>query len=268
MAIRGLLAVTLAGAALIGGAPREARASEQVRLTTSLLPDTLGASTTILYSFRVAGADGQLPQPLVLADIRLPAGMGLASSSLGVATCDAATLETDGSSACPSGSHLGYGRAFVEFDSPRGRIGEAARVVALLGASPDGQLLVLFYVEGTEPVQASLVFPGVVRADAAPFGTRLDTSVPLIPVWPEGPDVVLTSFRSTIGPLDLLYYRHRHGRLVPFQPRGLMVPRTCPPGGFPFGGDFGFADGSVVHALTHVACPRTSKARRAGAIAR
>jgi hypothetical protein len=70
-----------------------------------------------------------------------------------------------------------------------------------------------------------------------------------------GPDVSIVSVQATIGPSHLTYYKHVHGRLVPFSPRGVSVPERCPRGGFPFAAEFTFQDGSSASAQTTVPCP-------------
>jgi hypothetical protein len=72
---------------------------------------------------------------------------------------------------------------------------------------------------------------------------------------PGGPDVSIVSVQSTIGPSHLTYYKHVHGRLVAFHPRGVSVPERCPHGGFPFAAEFRFQDGSETTAATTVPCP-------------
>ncbi len=84
---------------------------------------------------------------------------------------------------------------------------------------------------------------------------QLATTVPLVTSVPGGPDVSILSVTSTIGPSHLTYYKHVHGRLVPFRPRGVSVPERCPRGGFPFAASFTFQDGAHTSAQTTVPCP-------------
>lgn len=256
--------VLVAVAFVLVCAPVAAGASEHVVLRTSFSPERLGASTTIVYGFQITASNGQVPSPLTGIDLHLPAGMGLASSSLGLATCDPTVLQEQGAEGCPAEARLGYGHALVKVPSPDGVIEEAGTVEAVLGPPQGEHLVVLFYVEGNEPVQAQLVFPGEVLSDLRPFGTHVDTSIPLIPAWSEGPDVVVSSFSSTIGPLHLTYYRKVRGKLVPFHPRGIAVPASCPHGGFPFAADFDFADGTHVLAKSFVPCPAARAGNAAG----
>jgi hypothetical protein len=67
--------------------------------------------------------------------------------------------------------------------------------------------------------------------------------------------VSIVSVQSTIGPNHLTYYKHVHGRRVPFHPVGIAVPERCPSGGFPFTASFVFQDGSTAEAATVIPCP-------------
>jgi len=73
------------------------------------------------------------------------------------------------------------------------------------------------------------------------------------------PDASVVHFQSTIGPRHLYYYSESHGRRIRYHPRGIVLPTTCPPGGFPFSAVFSFQDGSTVAAHDTVDCPSGSK---------
>jgi hypothetical protein len=105
-----------------------------------------------------------------------------------------------------------------------------------------------------EPVSARLVLPGMVQEDVHPYGEQLDTSVPLIQTWPEGPDLALETFSSTIGPLHLTYFRELGGKTVPYYPRGIRIPRICPLGGYPFSALLNFQDGAHTSVAYNVPC--------------
>jgi hypothetical protein len=66
---------------------------------------------------------------------------------------------------------------------------------------------------------------------------------------------------STIGPRGLTYYRHVHGEIVPFRPRGLQVPKRCPRHGFAFRVDLTFLDGTHESTSSAVPCPRSTLGR-------
>jgi hypothetical protein len=67
--------------------------------------------------------------------------------------------------------------------------------------------------------------------------------------------VSIISVQSTIGPSHLTYYKHVHGKLVGYRPKGVSLPLKCPHGGFPFAAEFTFLDGSQVPATSTVPCP-------------
>lgn len=232
-------------------------AAQTVTLQTSFRPDRLGVRTTIEFGFQVYSTIlGQSPSPVTGVDLHLPGGLGLASSTLGLANCAPAALLKQGPDGCPANAHIGFGSAVVAVPAEGQPVQEQGSITALVGPPNSEHLEVLFYAEGHTPVSAQLVFPGQVLDDGPPFSGRLNTTIPLIPTWPDGPDIAITSMSSTIGPLGLTYYRHVGGKIVPFHPRGIAVPKRCPHGGFPFRVDIAFLDGDQQSATSAVPCPR------------
>jgi hypothetical protein len=251
--------VALATALSCAVAPAAARAvSEQATLSASFSPDRLATPTTITFGFHLATAEGTAPPPLTGLDLKLPAGMNYTTTTLGLAICQPAVLQAQGPVGCPANSRLGYGSAYVEVPFGTGAGHEIPEVQALAGPSPKGNLVVLFYANGLYPVSAQLTFAGEVLPASGRFGSQLATNVPLVTSVPGGPDVSIVNVTSTIGPSHLTYYKHVHGRLVPFHPRGVAVPERCPRGGFPFAADFTFEDRSQTSATTNIPCPATT----------
>ena len=230
--------------------------AEQATLHASFSPDRLEASTTIVFGFHLQTATGTAPPPLQSVVLHMPAGMDYTHTTLGLATCQPATLQADGVKGCPPNSRLGSGGAFVEVPFGTGSGHELPEIQAVSGPpSSAGNMVVLFYANGQFPVSAQLVFSGEVLGDTGIFGSQLATTVPPIPSVPNGPDVSIVNVNATIGPAGLTYYHHVHGRLRPFHPIGIGVPERCPRGGFPFGASFVFQDGSSASASTTVPCP-------------
>jgi hypothetical protein len=237
-------------------APASALAvSENATLNASFSPDRLGTPTTITFGFHLVTSEGTAPPPLTGMDLRMPAGMSYTTTTLGLALCQPAALVARGLAGCPPNSRLGYGSAYVEVPFGTGSGHEIPEVQALAGPSPNGNMVVLFYANGLYPVSAQIAFSGEVLPDSGAFGSQLATTVPLVTSVPGGPDVSVVGVTSTIGPSHLVYYKHVHGRLVPFHPRGVSVPEHCPRGGFPFAAEFTFQDGSRTSAQTAVPCP-------------
>jgi hypothetical protein len=231
-------------------------AAPTVKLKVTFEPNRIGARTTILFGFDIAGPRGAAPSPITSLDLRLPAHMGIATTTLGQANCYPAALIREGLRGCSENARLGFGDAVAVVPVPGDPVTERASLTALMGPPAPNRLEVLFYAEGLTPVFATLVFPGVVVDDSDPFGDRINTSIPLVPSWTEGPDVALTHFSSTIGPLHLTYHRQVNGKRLAYQPHGIIIPRNCPRGGFPFGAILSFQDGTSTTTTARVSCPR------------
>lgn len=248
-----LPALVLALLAICSGT---AEAGQAVRLAVALRPEHLGAGTTMDFRFHVATSRGQVPPPLTAIEFRYPANFGLLTSGLGLATCAPATLDELGPEACPAEAQMGFGSALVEIPIGPEVIHETGRLTAWMAPPQEGRIALAFYAEGKTPILAQLIFPGVVLDAAAPFGGRLHTRIPLIPSLPDAPNAAVVDLRATIGPLDVTYYRHAAGRTLGYTPAGILLPRRCPRGGFPFEAAFTFLDGSHSAAHTLVACPK------------
>jgi hypothetical protein len=241
-------------AASVGAQP--ARASEAVALHASFSPDRLGASTTIGFGFDIANTEGGLPSPLGSVSLRLPAGINYLSTTLGLAICQPAELLAKGLSGCPPDSRLGHGSAFVEVPFGTEARRETPDIQALMGPPHGGNIVVLFYADGREPVYAQIVFEGELIPGSQAFGGSLDAALPLIPGVTGGPPVSIVSVSSTIGPAGLTYYERVHGHTIAFHPKGVSVPLRCPRGGFKFSALFTFMDGTSTIANSSVPCPR------------
>jgi hypothetical protein len=250
-----LLAVLGPLCALAAQASADA-AAPTAKLSAALTPERLGGGTTIHFGFTVAYPPGQLPSPPRKIELLYPAELGIATSGLGIATCRAAKLEAKGPPGCPSDSVIGYGSGLVEVPFGPETLLEAMRVTTFMAPLKAGHLGLLFYADGETPVSAQLVFPGLVLPARFPFGGDLDTNLPLVPTLPEAPDAALMELTTTLGPSHITYYEYSRGHSIPYRPRGIRLPRTCPHGGFRFAATFTFADQTNASAHAEVPCPR------------
>lgn len=232
--------------------------ASSVALSAGFEPDVLGQSTTILYKFSISQ-----PQPVRRVTLHLPAGMELATSSLGLSECATETLRWE-SERCPANSLIGRGTAFAEvpLSFQPDAIQEPAKVTAVLGPPEGEEPIVLFLVEGVSPVFSTQVLPSRLATASGKFSATLTTEVPLLQTWPEGPFIALTHFQATIGPLGLTYYRREHGHLVSYHPKGLTIPSRCPRKGFLFRVEFAFYNGTQAAANSYAPCPSTSRLER------
>jgi hypothetical protein len=230
-------------------------AAQTVKLRAAFDPDVAGQRTTIELSLRIVDPKGATPVPVTSLDLSLPAGTGIATTTLGQANCDAAHLLDLGLQGCSANARVGYGSATAVVPVGSQSVRENASLDVLMGPPAENRVEVLFYLQAREPVFAQLVLPSVVEEAGPPYGEELATSVPLVQAWPEGPDLALETFNSTIGPSNLVYHRQVNGKTVVYHPHGVRIPRVCPPGGFPFGALLSFQDGSHSNTVYRVPCP-------------
>lgn len=242
--------------------PIAVRAQQSVRLTAALTPERLGAGTTIHFGFTVSFPPGQAPVAMRQIDLLYPANFGIATSGLGTSTCRAQILETQGPPGCPPNSVIGYGTSTVEVPFGPELLYETARTTTFMAPVRDGRLGLLFYADGESPVAAELVFPGIVLPAPGPFGGDLNAVLPLVPTLPDAPDAALVKLTTTLGPSHITYFEFKRGETIPYHPSGILLPRTCPHGGFRFAARFAFADGSHADAEATVRCPASKPARR------
>lgn len=252
------VAVAAAPAVRAAAPAADASASghSSARLHVAFVPDLAGSHTTIEMALNVLGSNGRPPPPLRSFALRLPAGMGIATTTLGEANCYPASLIAAGLSGCSANALLGYGSATVAVAVESHTVVEHALLHALMGPPRNNEVEVLFYAQAITPVFGQLVLPAVLAEDVAPYGERLQTYVPLVEVWPEGPDLALERISTTIGPLHITYHRRVGSRVVPFKPRGILIPSVCPRSGYPFAALLSFVDGTGAHASFHVPCGR------------
>ena len=239
-----LLAATLVASAmllLLLSAP--ARATNVATISAAISPDRLGARGSLTVALHFAGDEAGLPAPLQRAVVRFPAGMSLEIPHL--RSCSVAQLQNTGARECPRQSKLGAGHALVESRPASETIAESVALSAFLGPPNHLQPTLALLGQGTTPLAVRMVVSGAVLADHAPYGEKLVMSIPPIATVPLEPDASIVDLSLTVG-------TKRHARTA----NAIRVPRRCPVGGFPFGGEFAYADGSSGDATTTIWCPR------------
>ena len=253
----------LAAILLCLGPSFSARAATTARLTAAFVPERLAQRSTLDFGFSFSAAPGQVPPPLTQIELRYPSNLGIALSGLGLATCSAQALEAAGPSGCPPDAVMGRGEAFTGIVLGTTPITETAPITVLRTPDQNGHLAVLFSAEGTTPVDTRIVFPGLLLPASAPFGGLVSIGVPLVPTLPGAPYISVIRLKATIGPRNVTYYEQAGGRTLAYQPKGILLPRSCPRQGFPFVAQFSFLDGSVASAHTAIKCP--ARGRQHGA---
>jgi hypothetical protein len=238
-----------------------AQAQESLSLHASLRPDLLNRQTTIGFDFAITAPAGQVPSPLTGVALRYPGDVGLVVSGLGLDVCSPATLYAVGPAGCPAEARMGTGSATVEIPVGQEIVRENAPIAIERAETKDERFALTFEAEGTSPIVAHLALPALLLSANAPFGGSVAIEPPLVPSVPEAPNVSVVRIRAEIGPEHLTYFRRQHGRLVPYTPRGVRLPKSCPRGGFPFTVAVSFLDGTHAHARTTVPCPPPTATR-------
>lgn len=260
--LRNLLAtILLSGCCCL---PATAHATQSVELHASLTPERLGHETTVGLGFQILTQNGQVPSPLTSVDVHYPAHLGIALSGLGFASCPQATLEQIGRQGCPPDSFMGYGTAIAKIPIGPAVFSETAQVTIFRAPAQEGEVGLLFHAEGATPVSAEVVLPGLLLSAPPPFAGHIEIKIPLVPSLPGGPNVAVVSLRLTIGQTEkIFYYEHVNGKTLRYHPRGILLPNSCPPGGFPFAASFTFEDGTSAATQTKVPCPHARGHTRA-----
>ena len=87
----------------------------------------------------------------------------------------------------------------------------------------------LFYSEGTTPVNTRIVFPGLLLPASAPFGGLVSIDVPLVPTLPGAPYISVIHLNATLGPrIGVTYYEQAGGRTLAYRPLGSCSPGVVP----------------------------------------
>jgi hypothetical protein len=242
--------------------PAAAQASPSATLSGTFTPERLGRRTTLDFAFSFSAPTGQVPPPLIQIELSYPNNLGIGLSGLGLATCTAQTLEASSPSGCPPNSIMGYGEALTGIVLGSETITEVAPITILRTPDEEGHFALLFYAEGTTPVDTHILFPGLLLPASAPFGGTVSIGVPLVPTLPGAPYISVLRLHATLGPHRVIYYEQANGRTLAYQPMGILLPGSCPRSGFPFAAQFSFLGGSLATAHTAVPCP--AHARRGG----
>jgi hypothetical protein len=256
-----LKAMLLCATALASIPAGNADADPSAHLSARFVPMQLGQRATLEFGFSFTAPPGQVPPPLTQIELRYPSNLGLGLSGLGLATCTARVLETSGPAGCSPNAVMGFGTVLTGIVLGTTIISESAPITIMRSPNRQGRLALLFFAEGTTPVNTRIVFPGLLLPAPVPFGGLVEIGVPLVPTLPGAPYISVIHLHSTIGPRKVVYYEQVDGRTLAYRPRGILLPDRCPRAGFPFAAQFRFLDGSVATARTTIRCRSPGRRR-------
>jgi hypothetical protein len=224
-----------------------ASAARADNLHVKFVPEPKGPGITLDFGFNVAGK-----APLTSVAIHFPPGLSYATSALGMAECSEQRLEASGLADCPKNSIIGDGTATVRVPFGAGTLKEMVDLTLFVGHSEGEEQEVLYYAVGSVPVISELVFRAEMGTAAA--GNAMLTHIPAIATLPGAPNASVISLESRIGPPGLTYTRTAHHHQIRYHPRGMILPRTCPPSGYDFSATFRFEDNTSSSATRNVSC--------------
>jgi len=225
--------------------PAEPPQATTATIAVSLSPDRAGARAALTLTIRYTGGEFGVPSAVRRSVLRFPAGMSLDIPSL--RSCSAVRLRARGVSGCPARSQIGTGHALVETRAGSQIVTEDVALRAFLGPPQNLEPTFEILAQGYTPLEERVVFTGSVLTDSAPYGEQLDMSIPPVPTLPMEPDASIVTFSLTVGTSAR---RGTHGQ------NAVLVPSTCPFGGFPVAVEFTYADGSDGSARATIPCPR------------
>jgi hypothetical protein len=232
--------------AATAAAPAVAQAQTGASVRATLLPDRLGASTTLTLAFHFSGGAEGVPAPLRGIVIHLPAGLTVDLRE--TAVCEPSRLRSRGASGCSSKSLVGRGHALMQVHAGSLINPEEATVSVYRGPNRGSHQTLEVLSQGETPLDESTVSTGVLTPDGGRYGLKLTLSIPAIPTLELEPDASFASLSLTIGGID-------HSPRAHAAAGSITVPRSCPAAGFPFAADFTFAGSAGTSASATVACP-------------
>jgi hypothetical protein len=208
-------------------------------------PDRLGAEGSLSFTLEFANPHGGVPAPLSRSTLRLPAGVTLEVPRL--RSCSASRLRARGIGGCPAASAIGHGQALVAARAGSQTISESVSLWVFLGPLHNLQPSIEVLGHGYTPFDEQVVLTGTMLPAQAPYGEALVLSIPPIPTLALEPDASIVTLSLVIGARVAGNARDVNT---------VRLPSSCPQGGFPFAGEFTYADGSSGTSLTTVACPQ------------
>jgi hypothetical protein len=206
-------------------------------------PDRPGAEGSLSFTIEFADSSGGVPAALTRSTLRLPAGVALEVPRL--RSCSAARLRARGIGGCPAGSAIGHGQALVEARAGSQKIFENVSLSVFLGPLHNLQPTIEVLGQGYTPFDEQVVLTGTMLPAEGPYGEALALSIPPIPTLALEPNASIVTLSLVIG---------ARARGDARDVNAVRLPSTCPQGGYPFAGEFTYADGSSGSSLTTAPC--------------
>lgn len=249
--VRALIAVGVTGACLLGAAA--VWAAETLTVTAGFSPDRLGAPTNVHGTATIGSTTGPLPSPIAETTVMGPPGLKVDVNGVGV--CDPTTLAASGPEGCPKDSKAGFGGGVGAYELGHEVREEPFTLNFFRGPNEGGHLVLLAYLDAVAPVSVQMVFKAQIVQEPKPYGLGFTFKVPPIETLPGASNATAKSIFITLGAPNAAYFEKVHGRRRLVHVKGIIVPKRCPRGGFPYETQFTFEDGTTNTVKGTIPCP-------------
>lgn len=228
-------------------------ATNTLTVTEAFTPDKLGAPTNLSITAQFASTTGGPPSPITKLTLYAPGGLGV--DARGAGTCSETTLRLRGPQGCPATSRVGFGGGVGLIQLPKQIIRERFTIDFFFAPHEHGHLALLAYASAVAPVAVEITVIAKEVPAPKPYGLGFSVEIPPISTIPGATLASVESAFATFGSPNVAYYETVHGKRTLVHLKGMVVPKTCPRGGFPTEGTIDFADGSTLTVNPTIPCP-------------
>ena len=229
-------------------------ATNTLTVTEAFTPDRPGAPTNLSITAQFASTTGKPPSPITKLTLYAPAGLGV--DARGASTCSETTLRLRGPQGCPATSRVGFGGGIGLIELPKEVIRERFTIDFFFASHEHGHLALLAYASAVAPVAVEITVIAKEVPAPKPYGLGFSVEIPPISTIPGATLASVESAFATFGSPNVAYYQTVHGKRTLVHLKGVVVPKSCPHGGFPTEGTIDFADGSTLTVNPTIPCPR------------
>jgi hypothetical protein len=232
-----------ATAALAGALPASAALAanhtQQLNLAAELVNQPPGKPwvVNLILGAELGSADGTVPSPVRNMKFFFTAGAKVHSDAFD--TCSKAVLEQQGPAKCPASSKLGSGNAVASVLQTNFPTDE---VIVFNGPGTTSNRKILVWARAIETV--TIILEGTLKKTSGKYGYTLD--IPVEPIRAPGDEASITNFSVKVGGFGKLKGKKR----VPF----IEAPTSCKAPGWPFMGQFTYADGTSGSSSATIPC--------------
>lgn len=240
---RRLTAVLAAGTSLAAVAAVAAHAApgshtQQLDIAAELVRQPAGKPwvVNLVLGAKMGTAEGVVPEPVNHMKFSFTSGAKVHGEAFG--TCTRKLIEDQGTNACPSNSKLGSGTAVAEALETKFN----ADVTVYNGPGTASSRKLIVYARALDTVQ--IILEGTLKRTSGKYGYVLDLPVEAIHTVGDN-DASITSFSVKVGGFGKV-----KGKRVPF----IEAPTACTGAGWPFLGEFTYADGGKGSSSAIIPC--------------